>query len=415
MTYRHHTRIRRNQNQPLFAKRNTFGRLIFIGIVLILMVLVPTFLFWQSDRLQLVTLAAFNLSPTSTPFASDRFHEGQTLAVNGNTAAALSLYEIAAQQQPTNITYLYEYGRLLIESDRYDEAKAIANRIIALDDNDPRGYALAANSQVWSNPAGAIPLAITGTELGIPFAPLNSALAIAYTNIGRYQEALQRGDLAIRQDPFDAGARRAFSYPLIFTGRYNEAIEQLEQAIAINPNVASPYFELASLYRRINQEEMAVAIYNRVLEIEPTNERAFLRLCETYAAKGLFTEGEPFCQTALDINPVYADAHRMQGQLRYSRRNYEGAIESFNICVGLGSTAIECFYIRGLAHYYLGQCDDAWTVLNGALLIVSQDQIRETILTGLRLVTSNCLAYRDQLLPTAAPPTPIPPTPIGGI
>jgi tetratricopeptide (TPR) repeat protein len=239
-------------------------------------------------------------------------------------------------------------------------------------------------------------------------------LAIAYTNIGRYQEALQRGDLAIRQDPYDAGARRAFSYPLIFTGRYNEAIEQLEQAIAINPNVTAPYFELASLYRRINQSEMAVAIYNRVLEIDPTNERAFLRLCETYAAKGLFREGEPFCSTALDLNPAYADAYRMQGQIRYSRRNYEGAIQSFQTCVDLGSQAIECYYIRGLAHYYLGQCDDAWRILNEALVRVTQDQIKGTILTGLTLVTTNCVAYRGQALPTPIPPTPIPPTPIGG-
>jgi tetratricopeptide (TPR) repeat protein len=414
MTYRHHTRIQRRYDKTLFAKRSPYLRLLVIAVLLALIVALPLLILAERDRLQLEALRAFRMSPTSTPFASERFMMAQDYAVRGNIEEALSLYALAAEQQPNNISYLYEYGRVLIESDRYEEARALGERILTLDSNDPRGYALVANSQVWSNPAGAIPVALTGTELGIPYAPLNSALAIAYTNIGRYQEALQRGDLAIRQDPYDAGARRAFSYPLIFTGRYNEAIEQLEQAIAINPNVTAPYFELASLYRRINQSEMAVAIYNRVLEIDPTNERAFLRLCETYAAKGLFREGEPFCSTALDLNPAYADAYRMQGQIRYSRRNYEGAIQSFQTCVDLGSQAIECYYIRGLAHYYLGQCDDAWRILNEALVRVTQDQIKGTILTGLTLVTTNCVAYRGQALPTPIPPTPIPPTPIGG-
>ena len=127
----------------------------------------------------------------------------------------------------------------------------------------------------------------------------------------------------------DASARRAYSYPLDLHGRYTEAIAQLEKAIAINPNLTAAYFELASLYRRVNQPRMSVAIYNRVLEIDPNNARAYLRICETFAAVGEFKDAEPFCDQALEIDPEYADAHRMLGQLRYSRRNYEGAIEEF--------------------------------------------------------------------------------------
>jgi tetratricopeptide (TPR) repeat protein len=322
---------------------------------------------------------------------------------------------MAAEMQPENVSYLYEYGKVLVELERYPEARALGDRIIALAPNDPRGYALAANSLVWSDPTSAIPYAITGIELGQPYAPLNGALAIAYTNIGRYQEALQRGDLAIRQDPMDASVRRAYSFPLIFSGRWNEAAEQLEQAIAINPNLSAPYFELASLYRRLNNEEMAIAIFDRLIEIDPTNAKAYLRKCETYAAVGLFQEAEPFCQQALALDPQYAEAYRMQGQLRYSRRNYEGSIESFNTCISLGSSAVECYYIRGLAHYYLNQCDDAWRVLNESLAYTTEPQILESINTGLTLITRNCAGYQGQSLPTPIPPTPIPPTPIGGL
>lgn len=410
-------RITRNYQKPFFSRRRTGPSWGLVLFLLALIVAIPALVVWQFGSIQLAALDAIGLAPTATPFASTWANQAQARYVAGDLRGAADLYAEAVRLQPENVNYLYEYGKVLSDLDRRDEAAQLGLRAMEIDPQDPRGYALYANALAWTDSAAAIPVAISGTELGVPFAPLNAALAVAYTAIGRYQEALQRGDLAIRQDPMDANARRSFSYPLIFTGRYSEAIAQLEQAIAINPNITPPYFELASLYRTLNQDEMAISIYNRVLELSPNNERAYLRLCETYAAAGLFREAEPFCQTALDINARYADAHRMQGQLRYSRRNYEGAIESFNTCITLGSDAIECYYIRGLAHYFLGQCDEAWQVLNESLERVDPNltPIVDSIKTGLNNVTVNCAGYQNVTLPTPIPPTPIPPTPIGGI
>jgi tetratricopeptide (TPR) repeat protein len=413
--YRHSTRIERNSNRPFFSRRRQAWRLYFVLVMIGLIVGIPIVTATQFSALQLEALALVGMAPTPTPFASVRADQGQQLYLAGDIEESEQYFRMAAEMQPENVSYLYEYGKVLIELERYPEARALGERIIALAPNDPRGYALAATSMVWSDPTSAIPYAITGIELGQPYAPLNGALAIAYTNIGRYQEALQRGDLGVRQDPMDASVRRAYSFPLIFSGRWNEAVEQLEQAIAINPNLSAPYFELASLYRRLNNEEMAIAIFDRLIEIDPTNAKAYLRKCETYAAVGLFQEAEPFCQQALTLDPQYAEAYRMQGQLRYSRRNYEGSIESFNTCIALGSSAVECYYIRGLAHYYLNQCDDAWRVLNESLTYTTEPQILESINTGLTLVTRNCAGYQGQSLPTPVPPTPVPPTPIGGL
>jgi tetratricopeptide (TPR) repeat protein len=416
-------RIRRNPNKSFFYKPNQAHRLTIIGLLALMIFVIPMFLIWQQSMIQLTVLEAFNIAPTSTPFASQRADQGLQLAAQGDYEGATVFLGEAVLQQPNNLDYMYEYGKMLIELDRTEESARLGAQMIELAPNDVRGYALQANSLVWSDPASAIPIALAGTELPQQFAPLHGALAIAYNNIGRYQEALQQGDLAIRIDPLDASVRRAYAYPLIFTGRTNEAVEQLEQAISINPNVTAPYFELAQLYRSLATNEldgennvgMALAIYDRLIERNPLNARAFLRKCETIMSQGFFQEAEPFCDTAININPRFADAYRAQGQVRYSRRNYEGSIESFNQCIELGSQAIECYYIRGLAHYFLGQCDDAWRVLNESLQRVAIDSpTRDPILIGLNNVTVRCAAYIGQSLPTAIPPTTIPPTPIGG-
>ena len=456
--FHHNRKIDRSYNKPFFNRKRSYGRLYFVLFMLGLIFAVPIVAFWQEQTIQEQVLLNLGYAPTATPFAGERAAIAQDYYREGDMANAALYYELAVEQQPQNINYLYEYGIVLIELDRLDDAVTVGEQIISIDPEDPRGYALKANAIAWTNPTEAIPTALTGTEVDYNFAPLHGALATAYTRIGRYTEALREGDLAVRLDPNDPNVRRSFSLPLIYTNNYQEAIQQLSQAIAINPNLVGPYFELAALYRSrsIALPEYSVAIFYKVLQLQPDNARAYLRLCETYAAAGLFQEAEAFCDSALEIDPNYASAHRMRGQLRYSRRNYEGAIESFQTClllyaeeetgrdlidpveaeneanydynayerqfdlnsIDLNGLEIECLYVRGLAHYFLANgdnCELAWTWLNRALNHPeSVDSVQTNILQGLSNIKTNCPGFSDRTLPTPLPPTAIPPTPIGG-
>ncbi|MFZ4815823.1 MAG: tetratricopeptide repeat protein [Phototrophicaceae bacterium] len=412
--------IKRDYSRPLFGSRQRggLGRLLMSYMLFLTTTLVVIWL--QFDRLQLVALDAVGLAPTATPFASEYASRGYDLFLVGNLAEAVQAYEMAVQLQPDNLGYLYEYGRTLIELDRGAEAIAIADRMIAVGGvEDPRGYALKAKAMVWEgDSAGAIPLAVTGLEINPNFAPLYAARSRAYTNIGRWQQGLADGQRAVELDPMDGDAHRSYAYALIWVGDREGAINQLEQAIAINPNFTPPYFELALNYLALNRDSMGIATYERILSLEPRNERAYLRLCEAYFKIGQNDQAENYCNDAIELNATYAQAWRQLGMVRYNRRNYEGAIESFDQCVAVGGEEIQCWYLRGLAHYYLGDCDDAWQTLEDSLARSSDrlpdDPVMQAIREGLRLTTVSCPTYSGRALPTSIPPTQIPPTPIGG-
>lgn len=412
-------KIKRSYSKTLFSsrRRGLSGLPLFLFVLLMVSMIAGLILLtWQNyDQMRYMVQNALGIAPTPTLLASEHARQGITQYNAGQVEAARADFELAIGQRPNDINYLYEYGRILIELDQYDEAVAIGDRAIDVAPDDARGYALKARALMWSDPGTAIPIAVSGLEIDPGFAPLHAALAIAYTRIGRYAEGLQRGIRATELDPLDSFAHRAYSIPLIYTGRNSQAIEQLEAAVAINPNLTGPYFELAAQYRAIDIPEMAVGVYQHILSMDADNAKAYLRLCETYASVGEFITATGFCETALDINPAYASAWRMLGQLQYNRRNYESSIESFNNCVQFGSSEVECYYIRGLAHYFLGQCDDAWAVLRDSFSYTVQEPIIETINTGLTNVTINCPGYENRSLPTPIPPTPIPLTPIGGI
>ncbi len=432
--------IHRDYSQPFFSNRRRRRRWwLWISLYVLF---IGGFLFVVDsnfNRLQNMALSVLGQAPPPTPFASDLATSAMERYLMGNLPEALPLMARAVDQQPTNVDYLYEYGRMLLEMgddtpSYYTQAIDIGDRAISSNPNDPRGYALKARAlDLSGDPAAAIPVGQAGLMVDRSFSPLYSALSSAYRAIDRYDVAIDNAELAIQYDPLDPTARRIYSYALIWVGRYDEAIDQLQQAIQLNPNLAGPYFELAGLYRSraVQAQDTAMAIqlyadsialYEQILAMQPENARAYLRLCDAYFEARENVRATDYCQEAVNINPNYSQAWASLGQTQYSRRNYESAIESFERCVQIASddSDIRCFYLRGLAHYYLAECDDAWNILTDALNRMQaanatpDNPVLLSIQEGLRLVTVSCPAYVNRALPTAIPPTAVPPTPIGG-
>ncbi|MCU0498673.1 MAG: tetratricopeptide repeat protein [Anaerolineae bacterium] len=416
--------VRRDYSRSLYSRnRRSQPRLILILGILIGGLL--AYFALEYDDLQQQTMAVFGMEAVPTAFAGEFAQQGAEAFARGDLEAARRFYEQAIRQQPTNVSYLYEYGRILMELGFYSEASLVADQALAADPNDVRAYALKANSLVWSDPGNAIPIAIQGRNLDPNFAPIHAAMAIAYNNMGRYDLALESGYRAIQLDPTDPDTYRAYAWPLIWTGQWQLAIQQLETAISLAPNLTSIYFQLAFEYnQRADNPAMAIAIYEHILEMNPSPAdaaKANLRICEIRGnvERANFREAEPYCQRALVIDPNYASAYRQLGRMRYMRRNYEGAIEAFQTCERLGSTEVDCWSFRGLAHFWMGQCDQAWTVLNTAASMAAQQNadpsVVDTINTGIYNVTEKCPGYDALPTPTQVLPTAIPPTPIGGL
>ncbi|MDX2161104.1 MAG: tetratricopeptide repeat protein [bacterium] len=383
---------------------------------------------WMIDsnfsRLQLMALEAVGQAPPPTPFASDFASRGMEFYAAGNMREAAAMYERAVAQQPTNVDYLYEYGRALLElgaedASLFPQVIDLGDRAINAAPRDPRGYALKTRAlDLAGDSANAIPVGQQGLTVDPNFAPLHYALSDAYRSIDRYDVALERAERAIELDPYDPTARRIYAYALTWVGDRDGAIEQLERAVALNPAMTGPYFELAVQYLATQEMELAIATYEQILAMQPENARAYQRLCEAYNQAGEIRRAIGYCQDSLGINDRSGQAWASYGHVQYRNRNYEGAIESFETCIALASEDIRCWYLRGLAHYYLGECEQAWSVLSEAADIVGQpvdyNPVYESIMSGFQLINQSCTGFQGRGLPTALPPTAIPPTPIGG-
>jgi tetratricopeptide (TPR) repeat protein len=173
--------IKRDYSRPFFSdrKRGSTGRLL-LGYLLFVGTLLGV-IYLQFDRLQLVALDAVGMAPTATPFASEYATRGYEKFLAGDIEGAAADYQQAVRLQPDELSYMYEYGRMLIELDRADDALTIADQMIEVSGTtDPRGYTLKARALVWEgDSAGAIPVAVSGLEIDNNYAPLYAARARA--------------------------------------------------------------------------------------------------------------------------------------------------------------------------------------------------------------------------------------------
>jgi tetratricopeptide (TPR) repeat protein len=416
--------IKRDYSQSFFGrqqkpKRNYTRLLFFFGLLIGGLVVFVTVNF---DNLQAQALDAIGMGPTPTPLPSDLATLGDQLRIAGDMEEARDLFERAIQQKPDNIAYRYEYGTLMIDMNAPEISLAQGDAILELDPSDPRGYALRAMAMVWmGNSESAIPVASAGLDLGAGYeSHLYSALARAYTNNGEYQEGTEAGAMAIQADPGDANARRSYAYSLSWVRANDQAIEQLEAAVTLDPTNISAHMELALQYLAQNRDAEAINTYDRVLAIQPRNALALRRLCGTYRKVGQFERALGFCQDAVDADPTSTGAWYELGLLQYNDVSnplqMQSAMESFAACVELDPSNLPCKHRLGLAYFYVGECDPAWDTLQESLLMAQaargQGQDVTTTLdnvqAGLRLIIAECPGFGGE---EVAPPTPEPTDP----
>ena len=129
-------KIKRNYSKPFFStrRRGLYG----IPLLLFTLAIVSTTVGLIAVA-YLSPIVAFNTTsrgylglerPEPTLFPGQHAQQGITLYIDGKVEEALAEFEIAVDQRPDNINYLYEYGRILIEVNNFELAAEIGDRAI---------------------------------------------------------------------------------------------------------------------------------------------------------------------------------------------------------------------------------------------------------------------------------------------
>lgn len=120
---------------------------------------------------------------------------------------------------------------------------------------------------------------------------------------GRYTEAAQAFEKAIKENPEDAGARINLSAALGQLKKYKEAITQLQEAIRLEPENVTAHFNLGSLQVNSGDYQEAIKHFQFVVKKNPKDSQAHLALANGFQKEQQYEKAIEHYKVALSLDP----------------------------------------------------------------------------------------------------------------
>ena len=155
-------------------------------------------------------------------------------------------------------------------------------------------------------------------------------------------------------------------------GRYDEAIEELLQAIergVTEYELEEIYTILGNTYDNLDLYDEAIDAHEKAIELNPDYYKAWVNLGITYRHIGDLDRAEESYNQALNLEPEYAELHASIGALAIIKGEPEKAIEALEKAIELDSQLAVAHGNLALAYAMVGLIEEAEASLQQAIVL----------------------------------------------
>lgn len=144
---------------------------------------------------------------------------------------------------------------------------------------------------------------------------------------------------------------------------YNRAIHDFQQAIALDPRMGRAYDNLGLCYYYQNQNDLAVANYEKAIALDRGTEHPspwpYLNLAITQQFLNRTAEAEKNLREAIRLDPGFAKAHFQLGTVLEDEQKPEAALDELKDAAGLDAAYPEPHMALARVYHKLGQEESA--------------------------------------------------------
>ncbi len=183
--------------------------------------------------------------------------------------------------------------------------------------------------------------------------------AVASHQQGRFPdaEALYRSILA--RAPLHFAALHLLGIVHYQTGRHADAVDWIERAIKVNPNVAFAYYNRGLALQALNRPADALTSYDRVLRLMPDYADAYVNRGNALRDLKRLDEALASYERALTLKPDFAEAFNNRGSVLFDLKRAEEALASYDRALQLKPDAPDLHENRAVALESLQRYDEA--------------------------------------------------------
>jgi tetratricopeptide (TPR) repeat protein len=158
--------------------------------------------------------------------------------------------------------------------------------------------------------------------------------------------------LADKEDLATAYKNRGNAYD--DKGEYDRALEDYEQAVAINPRDADAFNSRGATYMALGRYERAIQDFDQAIALNPASPMAFSNRCFAKALLGQLEQGLADCNEALRVRPKNPGAFAGRGLINLKLKRYDAAIADYNAELQVTPGDPYSLFGRGMAKYMKG-------------------------------------------------------------
>ncbi|VVB86413.1 Photosystem I assembly protein Ycf3 [uncultured archaeon] len=188
---------------------------------------------------------------------------------------------------------------------------------------------------------------------------IHNNLGLAYDRIGRYEEALEELREALRLNPGYIEVHNNLAVTLDKMGKHDEAFGEIQEVLSLNPGYVEAHSNLGNMYAGSGRYEEAIGELCEALRLNPGYAVAHNNLGYVYAVQKRYPEAIGEFQEALRLDADYAQARNNLGNTYSDSKRYEDAIKEFQETLRIDPEFPEAYLGIGLAYYNLGSLDRA--------------------------------------------------------
>ncbi len=177
--------------------------------------------------------------------------------------------------------------------------------------------------------------------------------------LGRAQEALESCARALEIDPLSMEAAIARGNALFGLKRYSDAVNSCDVALAHFPNNAKLWGNRGIALRALHQLETAIDSFDRAIAINPQNMKMVIHLANTFLDLQRFDEALANYETALSIAPKLTDGWIGRGQALLALYRLSDASASFAKALAINPRLADALIGQGMVSFRRGAFQDA--------------------------------------------------------
>lgn len=176
-------------------------------------------------------------------------------------------------------------------------------------------------------------------------------LGTVYFDLKRYQDSIDAFQNVIRIFPKYDDAYTNLAGVYAAAGDLDKAVELFKQAIAVNPSKSRTYFNLGKAYFKLNRYQDAEDAFKKAIRFSPKEADAYTALACVYVPLGRFADEIEPCKKAIEFAPRSPDAYILLGSAYGNLRRFAEALEVYKQAEKIAPQNPQVLY--GLGHYYL--------------------------------------------------------------